>query len=76
MHKSLWKNLLDMQSTQDEAHGVELTILFFSCVLKDGALSRWAGAGAMEWDQPVGLWLGELPASKDKKEEKDSGWKI
>lgn len=32
-------------------------------MLKDVALSRWAGAGALDWDQPVGLWLGELPAS-------------
>lgn len=41
---------------------IKLTILFFSWALKDGALSRWAGAGALDWDQPVGLWLGELPA--------------
>lgn len=42
----------------------ELTILFFSCVLTDTRLSRWEGGGALDWDwdQPVGLWLGELPA--------------
>lgn len=38
----------------------ELTILFFSWEV----LSRWEGGGALDWDwdQPVGLWLGELPA--------------
>lgn len=40
-----------------------LTILFFSWVLRDGALSRWAGTGVLDWPQPVGLWFGELPAT-------------
>ncbi len=55
--------------------GTELTILFFSWVLKDVALSRWAGAGALDWDQPVGLWLGELPASGTQREKDRSDWR-
>lgn len=46
-------------------------------MLKDVALSRWVGAGALDWDQPVGLWLGELPASgiQREREGRDSGMK-
>lgn len=54
---------------------MELTILFFSWVLKDGALSLWAGAGALgwDWDQPVGLWLGELPALRTESGQEKKG---
>lgn len=31
-------------------------------MLNDGALSRLSGAGVLDCDQLVGLWLGELPS--------------
>lgn len=42
----------------------ELTIVTFSCGLRDGARSLWAGVGTLGWLQPVGLWFGELPAAE------------